>query len=355
MVMQALGPTLDPTGGEVRFVLHPDARWTPVRVWFHLRDEGADPSFQLQAGRWVARIPRPPVDRLEYLIVVRTADGVEAMVPDPGNPRRVPGVFGDKSLLEFPEYREPAWLARQDGHPLEPAEALADVADDDAQIVVGGTLHAPAGSSAAEPMPLLVVHDGPEYAQFSGLLHYLSVLARDEPALRCRVLLLAPLYRVRSYSASPAYARALVTGMLPQVKALVSTTDHSVGVGASLGALALAHAAAAHPGAFGGLFCQSGSFFTPETDPGERDFGYFDRVTRFVADLDASRLSGTALTITCGTGEENLANNRALARTLARAGNPPRFIEFRDGHNHIGWRDSLDPGLRDLLLRVWGR
>jgi enterochelin esterase-like enzyme len=352
--MQTLGPTLDPAGGEVCFVLEPDPRWTPVRVWYHLRHADADPSFRLQAGRWVARIPRPPVDRLEYLIVLRTADGVEAMVPDPGNPRRVPGVFGEKSLLEFPEYREPAWLARQDGQPLETAAALADIVDEAAQIVVSGTLHTPAGSSPLEPMPLLVVHDGPEYAQFSGLLRYLSVLARDDPVLRCRVLLLAPLYRVRSYSASPAYARALVTGMLPQVKTRVSTTDAPVGVGASLGALALAHAAAAHPGTFGGLFWQSGSFFTPETDPGERDFGYFDRVTRFVADLDASRLSSTSITMTCGTGEENLANNRAMARTLARAGSAPQFLEFRDGHNHTGWRDSLDPGLRDLLLRVWG-
>ncbi len=351
--MQPLGPTLDPARDEVRFVLQPDARSTPVRVWYHLRDEGADPSFRLEAGRWVARIPRPPVDRLEYLIVLRTADGEEAMVPDPGNPRRVPGVFGEKSVLEFPGYREPAWLARSDGQPLEAAEELPDVVDEDAEIVVSGTLHSPAGSSPAAPMPLLVVHDGPEYAQFSGLLHYLSVLAHDEPVLRCRVLLLAPLYRVRSYSASPAYARALVTGMLPQVKARVSTTGTPVGVGASLGALALAHAAAANPGTFGGMFWQSGSFFTAQTDPGERNFGYFDRVTRFVADLEPSLLSGTTITMTCGTGEENLANNLLMVRALTKAGTAAQFLEFRDGHNHIGWRDNLDPGLRDLLLRVW--
>jgi len=77
-------------------------------------------------------------------------------------------------------------------------------------------------------------------------------------------------------------------------------------------------------------------------------------VTRFVADFDASTLSSTSITMTCGTGEENLANNRAMARTLTRAGSAPQFLEFRDGHNHTGWRDSLDPGLRDLLLRVWG-
>ncbi len=62
-----------------------------------------------------------------------------------------------------------------------------------------------------------MVHDGPEYADLAQLLRYMTTLARIEPALRCRVLLLQPIDRDRSYSASPAYARALVTRMLPKV------------------------------------------------------------------------------------------------------------------------------------------
>jgi hypothetical protein len=27
--------------------------------------------------------------------------------------------------------------------------------------------------------------------------------------------------------------------------------------------------------------------------------------------------------------------------------------ENPDGHNHVGWRDSLDPGLRRLLAQAW--
>jgi hypothetical protein len=26
----------------------------------------------------------------------------------------------------------------------------------------------------------------------------------------------------------------------------------------------------------------------------------------------------------------------------------------RDGHNYVGWRDTLDPHLVALLARVWG-
>ena len=40
------------------------------------------------------------------------ADGSTRSVTDPANPRRVPGAFGEKSVLEFPGYQPPAWLAR---------------------------------------------------------------------------------------------------------------------------------------------------------------------------------------------------------------------------------------------------
>ena len=50
-------------------------------------------------------------------------------------------------------------------------------------------------------------------------------------------------------------------------------------MGRSLGALAALHAEWAHPGTFAGLFLQSGSFFTVETDPQEQDFSAFGAVT----------------------------------------------------------------------------
>lgn len=418
------GPVIDPNGQEVVFRLEADPHWTPVRVWYHLRTDGADPSFRWEAGQWVARIPRPPVDRLEYLLVARGPDGGMAMVPDPANPHRVGGVFGDKSVVEFPGYRPPWWVQGDDDrtgsaagagsrprgsglvpmavptvrHPDPPvppaistegvrsvrgarrhggderalrlplatsprAGALVadsnieppDVVDPAADVVVTGRLHVPAGSTPDEPMPLLVVHDGPEYAGLCSLERYLAALARADARLRCRVLLLAPHDRDRSYSASPAYARALATGMLPQVLGTVATRGPVVGMGASLGGLAMLHAAVRHPGAIGAVFSQSGSFFQPGTDDMERGYRFFARIARFVEDVDAepARLVGLDVAMTCGTGEDNLANNRALARRLSRAGVPVHLVENPDGHNHIGWRDSLDPALRLLLTRAW--
>ena len=444
------GPRVEADGQQITFRLDPDPRWTPVRVWYHLRDHGADPTFRREGPQWVARIPRPPVDRLEYLVVLRWADGGEAMVPDPTNPRRVRGVFGDKSVVELPGYVAPWWVAVADATdaqarrderarataarraaargrpsgldrpgtrartglvpvstpwagtdvltlapegptPLEgiasvrvrarhagrddrilrspavaqhPAGALvagaapdpAAVVDPAAEVTVTGRLHVPADSTPDEALPLAVVHDGPEYAEYCDLLRYLSTLARIDPALRCRVLLLAPLDRDRSYSASPAYARALAVGMLPEVTGSVATRGPVVGVGSSLGGLAMLHAAVSHPGSFGAVFTQSGSFFRPRTDGMERGYRYYGRIVRFVdqVDADPARLAGLTVTMTCGTGEENLANNRAMAARLRSAGVPTELVENPDGHNHTGWRDSLDPALRALLTRMWG-
>ena len=445
------GVTVDPHTHEVTFRVEQDERFTPRRVWFHLRDFGADPTFHLEAGQWVARIPRPPVDRLEYLLVLEWPDGGQSMVPDPANARRVRSVFGDKSVIEFPGYARPWWLsvadaadaqARRDAEadsaaarraaatgrprsharpvtatptgagdmvavartstlPEEPANSAdqplgegvasvrvrpalrrgderirrspaaathpagalvvdpgtAEVVDPDAAVAVVGQLHVPADSTPEEGLPLLVVHDGPEYADLAQLLRYVTILARTEPSLRCRVLLLEPIDRDRSYSASPAYARALVTGMLPKVTTAVATTGQPVGMGASLGGLAMLHAAILHPGAFAGVFSQSGSFFRPRTDGMERGYRHYSRIVRFVDGIDADpqRLAGLHVTMTCGTGEENLANNRSLARRLTRQGVPTQLIENPDGHNYTGWRDCLDPGLRLLLRSAWGR
>ena len=55
------------------------------------------------------------------------------------------------------------------------------------------------------------------------------------------------------------------------------------------------------------------------------------------------------VTITCGTGEENLGNNRVPRRERsARDGWQVELVEHPDAHNWISWRDSLHPHLADL-------
>ena len=209
----------------------------------------------------------------------------------------------------------------------------------------------PTGVNDGEPVPLLVVHDGSDYARLTDLLDYLGWLAEQRPETRCRVLLLEPVNRNRSYAADAAYTDTLVRVALPEVSRLAPTKTPLVALGASLGALALVHAEATYPGTFGGILAQSGSFFVPRYDAHERRFAQFDQVVRATRALHErpERLAGCTLRFTAGLGEENLANNRALAERFAAAGVDATLTTGRDGHNFTAWRDLLHPALGDLL------
>jgi enterochelin esterase-like enzyme len=305
-------------------------------------DTGQSGEFARQAGQWRLTLDRPPVDRMEYLLELTDHNGHRWTIPDPGNPLQAAGVFGAKSVLRFPEYVEPAWLE----WPLAPAHTAPielEAAALDAPVT--GELWAPDALPADQPAPLLVVQDGPEYALLGDLTGYLAAAVGNGALPPLRAALLGPADRNGWYSADPAYTAALATAVLP---ALPPATLR-VGVGVSLGALATLHAHLRCR--FDGLLLQSGSFFTPELDPQEREFSGFGAVTAFVAELHAARRAGPPVptVLTCGTVEENLANNRAMARTLARLGYPARLVEVADAHNFTAWRDALHPHLTDLL------
>jgi enterochelin esterase family protein len=171
-----------------------------------------------------------------------------------------------------------------------------------------------------------------------------------------RAVLLDPLDRNEHYSVCPAYARALAAEVLPALAWLAPNGRHSVvGMGASLGALAMLHVHRSRPSAFAGLFLQSSSFFRQRYDRQESGCPRFRRITRFVGEvLNASSAARPIpVTLTCGAVEENLANNRAVSRALRRQGYEARLLVNRDAHNYVAWRDTFDPNLVDLLARVW--
>jgi enterochelin esterase family protein len=143
--------------------------------------------------------------------------------------------------------------------------------------------------------------------------------------------------------------------VLPTLTAELGTDGPVVGAGASLGALAMLHAQRRHPQHFAGLFLPSGSFFQPRHDRQESGFRRYLRIVRFTGRvLRASELPGQVPTaITCGAVEENLANNRDMARALAAQGYPVEVAEVPDAHNWTGWRDALDPHLTTLLQTVF--
>ena len=275
------------------FAVRPDA------VHFRLDDDGyADvrlhqalerprdgPPFALRDGCWELTFRRPQVDRLEYGIA---ADGEER----------------ERGAIEFDEYVPPAWLAAPDPGPATVVDELTRI-------------WAPPDASPRAPLPLLVVHDGTAYEREAQLTRLVAHAIATERIPPCRVALLDSPRRDDDYSASARYGRALAA----RLPALAPATAHA-GLGASLGALALLHARALHPGAFGALMLQSGSYFRQRWDGHEAGFARFNRIARFVGRMldGAPATTPIPIAITCGAPEENLANNRAMAaRCAARA------------------------------------
>lgn len=305
---------------------------------------------QVERG-WQLCIPRPAVHRMEYRFELRLADGSTTSAPDPANPRVAGGPFGDKSWLPMPGYAEPDWAGAAPAPgvvvPLEVAETA--VGRVDVQV------WAPEGAADGDALPLLMAHDGPEFATYAGLTHWAGAMVAQGKLPPFRLALLAPGERDVRYGANPDYGKALTGQVLPAVTAAYACAPGPVLAGASLGALAALHAEWSHPGTFAGLFLQSGSFFTPATDPQESGFARFGEVTSFVGTvLSATRPpSRPVVAMTCGTCEENAHNNRVLAARLHVLGLDVRYDEGRDMHTFTGWRDVLDPGLTGLLRRVW--
>jgi enterochelin esterase family protein len=162
-----------------------------------------------------------------------------------------------------------------------------------------------------------------------------------------RVALVTPEDRMETYAASARYARELATE-------LGGLRGKRVGVGASLGGLALLHAHRTHPDTFAGLFLQSGSYFRRSTDAQETRFPRFGRVDRFVGQVLRGRgASAIPTTVTCALDEENYGNNAAVARALAEQGYDVDFHAVRGGHDWPTWRRTLQAHLPALLRRAW--
>lgn len=321
-----------------------------IRLLPALSLPGAEVEFDHADGLWQLTLPRPPVDRMEYRFRLHHPDGGVEEICDPGNPLRAPGAFGDKSVVEFPGYAAPAWLAGDRVH----GEA-ADLAVP--APLLGRDIAVRVWSPAPpdEPMPLLVAHDGPEYDRLADLTGYAAAMIGSERLPPFRVALLAPGDRDDEYAANPRYAATLHQRVLPALRAELAVTEPVVGMGASLGGLAMLHAQRALPGLFGGLFLQSASFLTVDLDPQEQHrFGRFGQVSVYVADVLRSMAhEGVPVTMTCGLAEENIANNRQMAATLTKQGYTARLVEAPDAHNYVGWRDAFDPALTDLLHTTW--
>lgn len=332
----------------------PDSRYTAVRLASDLPLSHEQRSFARNGTGWVLEVELPDVLRLEYKLEVDHPDGGTEHILDPGNDKTAPGAFGDKSVLELAGYEAPAWLE---------AEAVPGRYDE-ADIRgrgLGGTVAvrvwSPEDFPPGTPARLLLANDGPEYDALAQLTRYAGAVIASGDVPPFRVALLQPGDRNNWYSASAAYSRVLDSDVLPQLRAAFGVIGQPVGMGASLGALAMLHAQRRFPRLLSGAFLQSGSYFIPRYDRHESGFSRYARITRFVRDTlrDGAYAMPIPVTLTVGRAEENADNNREMARALAAQGYEVSLEEVLDMHNYVGWRDAFDPHLTQLLKRAWTR
>lgn len=308
----------------------------------------AEHRFRRTGDGWTLSVPRPPVDRLEYRLLV-TGDGDDAtVILDPDNPNTVATAFGHRSVAHLPGYVEPAWCNAPTVDAVRTHRLVTTPVGD-----VPVTAWAPLDLDDEHPAPLLVVHDGPEYDTLAQLGTWAAAgIAAGLP--RFRMALLQPVDRDGWYASNPAWPAA-VAAIVAALDRDLSRSGPLVTMGASLGGLAALQVALAGTLDVAGVFSQSGSFFQPLLDPQEAKYPGFDRIRAWVDDVGRRPIPGIMLDVvlTCGEHEENHANNLAMADLLASRGHRVTWQTLPDLHNYTAWRDGLAPELDDLVGRVW--
>ncbi|MEJ7705847.1 MAG: alpha/beta hydrolase-fold protein [Nocardioidaceae bacterium] len=308
--------------------------------------------FRRTAAGWRLAIPRPALQRMEYRLALVERNGSTHVLCDSLNAERVRTAFGERSVVLLPGYRRPDWLGQartREGSTVRLVHASHELGD------IPMTVWTPTDVDASAPAPLLVAHDGPEYAELAQLVDYSAAMIASSALPPFRIALMHPVERDAWYSANPAYLAASHAA-LDELERTFPSLNAPVVLGASLGGLSAVLAASAAESRFGGVVSQSGSFFQPRLDDQESSYPFFDRVTAAVHDVLHRPRAARQLVVgmTCGALEENLANNRDMAAALQRQGHEVTFRVVPDLHNYTAWRDGLHPTLTEVLRSVWG-
>jgi enterochelin esterase family protein len=267
---------------------------------------------------------------------------------DPLNPRVVGEPIGSQSVLEADGYLTPDWAfpdpAAVSGELVDlhlPSRALRR----DAHV----TLYIPSRMRRDRRMPLLVVHDGGDFLQYSSMSTVLDNLMHRRLMADCVVAFTHPGDRLREYGASAAHSRFLTGDLVPHIEGSLRLRGDPRGrvlMGASFGGVAALSAAVRTPGFYGALLLESPSLRFTEANPAGTFGDVFEPVVRFVNSVRARPRKVTdRIFLTYGAFEPLAVPDRAMVEVLERMCDEIRVVEALDGHNWINWRDRLLDGL----------
>ncbi len=299
---------------------------------------------------WSVTLEIPKGSRIEYKFEV-AVDGRRRLINDPLNPLRAHDPFGSNSVCHGAGYETPEWT-RPDAEArpgtIEEIGLSSEAFGEERHVQV----YLPPRMRPTRRYPLLVVHDGEDYRRYSALQTVLdNLIYRLEIAPLVVAVTQTP-RRLVEYAADPRHARFLVEELVPRLEERYPLDRRAEArglMGASFGAVASLAAAWSHPGFFGRLLLQSGSFAF--TDIGRNKRGpLFEPVVDFMnAFRDAPGRPAERLFLSCGMYESLIYENRSLVPLLQATGMEVRYVEARDGHNWENWRDRLREGLSFLF------
>jgi enterochelin esterase-like enzyme len=338
-------------GGHVTLVYRGVADSVSLRHWIYGLESNQALKRMDHTDLWFLVVEIPPRSRIEYKFEVRRGGHV-SWIQDPLNPHHARDPFGANSVMQGDGYEVPEW-ARPDPQSragtMEQLTLSSRALDSERQVKV----YLPARFRRTRTYPLLVVHDGSDYLRFSGMQAVLDNLIHKLEIPDLIAVFSDSKDRLREYAADPGHARYLTEELLPEMARRFPLQDSAQArclMGASFGGVASFSTAVRHPGVWGSLLLQSGSFAFTDIGRSHRRGPLFDRVVEFV---NAFRDNPTAIServfVSCGTYEPLIYENRSLVPLLDATGMQVKYVESRDGHNWENWRDRLREGLSWLM------
>jgi enterochelin esterase family protein len=336
--------------GHITFVYRGKADAVRLRHWIYGLRTADDLIRVPGTDLWYLALEIPDESRVEYKFEVTRGRRVR-WLEDPANPNLAYDPFGANSVAHAWGYHTPDWTKHHHGVPEGSLEERVFHSD-----ALGGarriSLYRPARFRETRRHPLLIVHDGGDYLEYASLKTVLDNLIDRLEIPGLVAALTHPPDRMEQYRDNEAHARYLTHELVPQLEAelpLIGTPEGRCLVGASLGGVAALSTAVRHPGFYGRLLLQSGSFAF--SDIGGHGRGpVFDPIADF---MNAFRRKPEAVSekvfVSCGIYESLIYENRSLVPLLQETGMEVRFVEARDGHNWENWRDRLRTGLSWLF------
>lgn len=347
-VAETTFPLVD--GSDVTFVYRGAADAVYLRCWISGLDTAQPFQVLDESDLWVVTIELPKGSRIEYKIETDIG-GDRQLIIDPLNPVLAHDPFGANSVCQGYGYQRPEWThedpdARQGTIESHAIESARYAGRREFQVYV------PARFRQNRRYPLLVVHDGNDYLSFAALKTVLDNLIHALEIPPLIVALTQSPDRLVEYAADDRHADFVATELVPFMTERYPLIDAAKArgiMGASFGGVASLHTAWRHPGVFGRLLLQSGSYAF--SDIGRHQRGpEFDPVVRFMNEFrEDIGTPAERIYMSCGIYESLIYENRSLVPQLQARGIDVRFEEARDAHNWENWRDRLRNGMSWLF------